>query len=169
VQTGAQGIHAGAGDAEDGDEFARAGDLDLVDEGLDGARAVDGDAGLGQFGIDGRELLAVVGVARAGGFVGGGQGLGEQAVGVAVEGDEGGQDGGVDVVGGQAGGGAPGAAVAAAAEAGEVAVDLGTALGGGADELVAALGAGDQTGELVVAGGVGVAGVRVALAGARDA
>ena len=38
------GAEVGARDAEDGDEFAGAGDADLVDEGFDGAPARDGIA-----------------------------------------------------------------------------------------------------------------------------
>lgn len=41
MQTGAHRVPPLARDAEDGDEFAWAGDADLVDEGLDGALAVD--------------------------------------------------------------------------------------------------------------------------------
>lgn len=111
---------------------------------------------------EGVDLGVPIGVGVVELLLGGGERFGEDGLGEGEEVEEGLEDGLVGGVGGDAGAVAAGAAVAAAAVAGVVAVGAGPAGGGGADVFTAAVGAGDQPGEVVLAGGRGALGVGVA-------
>ncbi|HEX8630020.1 MAG TPA: hypothetical protein VF755_17825 [Catenuloplanes sp.] len=127
-----------------------------------GQVAVDRGAGGCDLGLDRGEFGAAVGVAVVVVLPGAGDDIGEQ-VGAAGEGvGDGGEDCGLEIVGVDATRGTAGGAVAGAGEAGVVPVAAGLAGGGGADVLVPAAWAGDQSGAVVVGVAAGALGLLVA-------